>query len=476
MSLREMKLVDMDARQLFAACRLAHERHPNAMPGTDYVPPFRTPDCCAVTNSELQRLKPLYMELLNQSGIKDEMYDIVENLQPHGSAAMLYVLEFLGLVEQTRSDAGGLAGPVNREGFPLSDLVTQIAGDKRLINWCRTILAEAGAHSECVLTSAIQLLTTAAHLKSVSGGGRGQSRRGDRALRREVLRLEEDASDEQKNAALNALFDDLGQVLSKPTLHAGGVVNSFQLLSKAATQVGTRAAKSSTFARRPAIKFWRAALRRVRAQIGEEHFTIYSEWLMPTPEAMADHVSLSRTERQRDVGFEMICDNPQCNEEGTRQCAGCKATRYCSKECQKAHWKAGHKRQCVQDSDTGEASAAVVNEQVRCEMESLRIRARLSTVEALERRCEEMSLDFILTGDPQKDWGVQFAHPFMQLSWGMIMERAKDETLPKAEREEQLRVMLGYLVEQSNTLETGLSDDLIYEQLVDLYGPFPRST
>ena len=36
--------------------------------------------------------------------------------------------------------------------------------------------------------------------------------------------------------------------------------------------------------------------------------------------------------------------------------------------------------------------------------------------------------------------------------------------------------MLGYLVEQSNTLETGLSDDLIYEQLVDLYGSFPRST
>ena len=108
-------------------------------------------------------------------------------------------------------------------------------------------------------------------------------------------------------------------------------------------------------------------------------------------------------------------------------------------------------------------------------MESLRIRARLSTVEELERRCEETSNDFILTGDPQKDWGVQFTNPMMQLVWGVIMQRARDETLPKAEHEEQLRVMLGDLVDQSNTLETGLSDDLIYEQLVDLYGPFPRS-
>jgi len=46
------------------------------------------------------------------------------------------------------------------------------------------------------------------------------------------------------------------------------------------------------------------------------------------------------------------CDAPGCTrlqqEDGSacKQCSGCKYMKYCSKECQKAHWKAGHKHEC----------------------------------------------------------------------------------------------------------------------------------
>ena len=37
-----------------------------------------------------------------------------------------------------------------------------------------------------------------------------------------------------------------------------------------------------------------------------------------------------------------------CGEEGaTKAYSRCKESRYCSKECQTKHWKAGHKHKCV---------------------------------------------------------------------------------------------------------------------------------
>lgn len=44
-----------------------------------------------------------------------------------------------------------------------------------------------------------------------------------------------------------------------------------------------------------------------------------------------------------DKGQLEMCYN--CNKPAQNKCAGCRA-RYCSKDCQKAHWHAGHKREC----------------------------------------------------------------------------------------------------------------------------------
>ena len=43
------------------------------------------------------------------------------------------------------------------------------------------------------------------------------------------------------------------------------------------------------------------------------------------------------------------CDNPGCGKRLQKplQCSRCKKAQYCSKDCQVAAWKSGHKRECV---------------------------------------------------------------------------------------------------------------------------------
>ena len=42
----------------------------------------------------------------------------------------------------------------------------------------------------------------------------------------------------------------------------------------------------------------------------------------------------------------MICGNPDCPKPGTDMCSRCKSVFYCSRDCQRSHWKAGHKKVC----------------------------------------------------------------------------------------------------------------------------------
>ncbi|KAJ7661755.1 hypothetical protein B0H17DRAFT_1093865 [Mycena rosella] len=51
-----------------------------------------------------------------------------------------------------------------------------------------------------------------------------------------------------------------------------------------------------------------------------------------------------------------ICENCTVNRIDLRRCAGCSVVRYCSKECQKAHWKA-HKPYCVSNAELARQAA-----------------------------------------------------------------------------------------------------------------------
>lgn len=75
----------------------------------------------------------------------------------------------------------------------------------------------------------------------------------------------------------------------------------------------------------------------------------------PVPEALywarkavaAGNTDASSLVLQLETAIGNVCANCQKETVELQQCSRCKAAMYCAATCQKAHWKAGHKRDCV---------------------------------------------------------------------------------------------------------------------------------
>lgn len=72
-------------------------------------------------------------------------------------------------------------------------------------------------------------------------------------------------------------------------------------------------------------------------------------------EQLAEAVRFSVTERKKEVEYEVLWKCSHCNKRSDtsfetpiflKACSRCYKTFYCSKACQKKHWKAGHKHHC----------------------------------------------------------------------------------------------------------------------------------
>ena len=59
------------------------------------------------------------------------------------------------------------------------------------------------------------------------------------------------------------------------------------------------------------------------------------------------YMSDSATKITKYVEQKANCSNPACTSGvGLKKCSGCKVVRYCSKKCQKNHWKISHRFEC----------------------------------------------------------------------------------------------------------------------------------
>ena len=54
----------------------------------------------------------------------------------------------------------------------------------------------------------------------------------------------------------------------------------------------------------------------------------------------------TRSYEERDGSKGYICSAEKCEMPGTMKCSACSKARYCSKECQRTHWKQTHREEC----------------------------------------------------------------------------------------------------------------------------------
>lgn len=89
-------------------------------------------------------------------------------------------------------------------------------------------------------------------------------------------------------------------------------------------------------------------------QVKREDIRNLYSWIHHAPQTwFAHHKRVDKEIQDSKSGkapaFGILCSNCQAPE-GTeikhKVCSACKQVYYCSAECQKAHWKAGHNKQC----------------------------------------------------------------------------------------------------------------------------------
>ena len=91
----------------------------------------------------------------------------------------------------------------------------------------------------------------------------------------------------------------------------------------------------------------------------------------------------------------LLCDFPECQNHGTMKCGRCEFARYCSKKCQRAHWKQ-HKVECQSRNPSGQDhdqslsdSLSELNVSSEGSRDATRIVYRLSLAELLENKAKE---------------------------------------------------------------------------------------
>ena len=147
-------LHELTAADLYAHCRIADERRAiDVTASYSAWLPYTVRPPREASNEDLDALKPLYVELLQDPA---RIFDILDgpSTANDGRAVLLYALEYAMLTRGARCEVGGL----DAENFPLHLPCKRIATNGRLLRWCRNALRAPQDRCAALIMSCVGLL------------------------------------------------------------------------------------------------------------------------------------------------------------------------------------------------------------------------------------------------------------------------------------------------------------------------------
>ncbi len=440
----------------------------------------------------------LYSSLLTTAPLRARMLEMLRTKQPDGAAALLYFLEFPKLVYTARNThcedpSSGTKrhghAPGTAEKFPLRNVLKQIQKDKEILCWCRETLDNASAH-DVVVASSISLLYGASAIGLATPQKMGPVILGGQALSRE--------------RAVGNFFDILARNVTRPGLPLGSVMDGLQLavsihatynhqpplcnlpsapqFLRAIDRLGSDLTESDArkirimFTKQTTISFMDDMLHELRHLNGDQP--------LDTNYSGQDIVRDGRESLR--AASASLC-SAGCGKSGDKKCVRCKLSSYCSRTCQKAHWKA-HKKVCKQPpeqtlgtdaagdyaaadacgADGGARAAAALAENYSSSLASARRAQKRAELERLIK--SSGNPDFVITSLRDINFAVTLQNPWAQSVFGISRQVAEDPTVSDKKRQEAMTVMYSTL---SGLVKEKMTPGQLWQELQELYGPIP---
>ena len=309
------------------------------------------------TKAQLNTLKPIYEDVLKDIRQNQEksrfLKPILNSTQEEaGEAIMLFY--FLDFPQMTRTSAVS-SNSVN-DTFQLIDISDEITSSTILGKFSRNAVEKHDTIHASVLASAIGFMShqnrgrKKKYIKNIIFRGKGYDK-GFKQLRKDLANLVSARTDLVFQAVANAIL------VQRSVLR---LVHSTDTDAKVCDIMESASNKEV---------FDKALLRHTKH--------IDPNTLQTLRGMLGVQLTAAEVEKARNLPMENLlrhkkeevrCDNKGCDKAGKLRCISCKLVNYCSRECQKAAWKGGHKKVCKKYSSketTGQTSfkedAAAVN-------------------------------------------------------------------------------------------------------------------